>query len=54
MLILKYEAGEFAPNEVAYITIAVITGYSTLFSSLAKGHWFVLKPRASKRAGRSL
>jgi hypothetical protein len=54
MFILKYETGELAAKEVRYITIAVITGYSTLLSSLAKGHWFVLNPRASNSAGRSL
>jgi hypothetical protein len=31
---LKYEAGDFARKLVVYITIAVMTGYSTLLSSL--------------------
>jgi hypothetical protein len=51
---LKYETGELAAKEVAYITIAVKTGYSTLLSSLANGHSFVLNPRASNSAGKSL
>jgi hypothetical protein len=38
ILILKYVAGEFAANEVAYITTPVKTGYSTLLSALAYGH----------------
>jgi hypothetical protein len=35
ILILKYEAGEFAAKEVRYITTPVSTGYSTLLSVLA-------------------
>ena len=54
ILILKYETGELAAKDVAYITMAVTTGYSTLLSSLAKGHAFELKPRASNNAGKSL
>ena len=54
MLTLKYEAGELAAKLVAYITIAVITGYSTLFSSIANGHSFLSKPRLPNRAGKSL
>jgi hypothetical protein len=54
ILILKYVAGELAPKLVTYITIAVTTGYSTLFSSLVYGHAFLSKPRFSYKAGRSL
>jgi hypothetical protein len=46
MLTLKYEAGELATKLVAYITMAVITGYSTLLSSLEYGHAFESNPRA--------
>jgi hypothetical protein len=45
MFTLKYEAGEFATKLVPYITIAVITGYSTLLSLLAYGHSFLSNPR---------
>ena len=45
MFTLKYEAGDFATKLVPYITIAVMTGYSTLLSSLAYGQVLVSKPR---------
>jgi hypothetical protein len=54
MFTLKYEAGDFAAKLVAYITIAVMTGYSTLLSSLANGQVFVSKPRLTYRADKSL
>jgi hypothetical protein len=54
ILTLKYDAGELAIKLVAYITMAVITGYSTLFSSLENGHSFLSNPRLPNRAGRSL
>jgi hypothetical protein len=46
MFMLKYETGELARKLVAYITMAVITGYSTLLSSLEYGHAFESNPRA--------
>ena len=54
ILMLKYVAGELAPKLVTYITIAVTTGYSTLFSLLVNGHWFLSNPRLAYSAGRSL
>jgi hypothetical protein len=42
---LKYETGELATKLVAYMTIAVMTGYSTLLSSLAYGQVCVSNPR---------
>jgi hypothetical protein len=45
MFIFKYETGELARKLVAYITMAVMTGYSTLLSSLEYGHAFESKPR---------
>jgi hypothetical protein len=46
--------GELAVKLNTYITIAVITGYSTLLSSLAKGHEFLSNPRVPYSAGISL
>ena len=54
ILTLKYEAGDLAAKLVAYITMAVTTGYSTLLSSLEYGHAFESKPRDEYRAGKSL
>ena len=54
ILMLKYVAGELAPKLVTYITMAVTTGYSTLFSLLVYGHAFLSNPRLAYRAGRSL
>jgi hypothetical protein len=45
MFMLKYETGELARKLVAYITMAVMTGYSTLLSPLEYGHAFESKPR---------
>ena len=46
MFMLKYETGELARKLVAYITMAVTTGYSTLLSLLEYGHAFESNPRA--------
>jgi len=54
MLTLKYEAGDLAAKLVAYITMAVTTGYSTLLSSLEYGHELVSNPLLPYRAGKSL
>jgi hypothetical protein len=54
MFTLKYEAGDLAAKLVAYITIAVMTGYSTLLSSLEYGHVLVSNPLVPYKAGRSL
>ena len=51
---LKYEIGECATKDVAYIMMPVITGYSTALVLLEYGHLLSTIPLSPKSAGKSL